>query len=308
MPTRGPYHATLVERPEVAFVVGALRVMLSRWRHWKCSPLFAALVLVATGCGAKKDAVSQEPLRIAAASDLQSALPRLAERFKARTGVETTLIFGASGRLSEQIRQGAPFDVFLAANEKFIRDLASEGTIKPESVQTYARGSLVLAAHRDMSDHVRTLDDLTKPEVKKIGLANPQTAPYGMAGKQALERAGLWDKLQPKIVIADSVRQALIYVQRGDVEAAFVGRAIADVPEIRPLEVDPSLYDPIIQALGIVSATRRPDDSGRFVRFVVGDEGQGILKEFGFAPPTQPRPSEAAAPTREPTKAVAPAP
>jgi molybdate transport system substrate-binding protein len=123
-----------------------------------------------------------------------------------------------------------------------------------------------------------------------------------------LERAGLWDKLQPKIVIADSVRQALIYVQRGDVEAAFVGRAIADVPEIRSLEVDPSLYDPIIQALGIVSLTRRPDDSGRFVRFVVGDEGQGILKEFGFAPPMQPRPSEAAAPTREPAKAVAPAP
>jgi molybdate transport system substrate-binding protein len=282
--------------------------MLPRWRHWSCSSLLAVLVLVASGCSAKTDAVSQEPLRIAAASDLQSALPRLAERFKARTGLETTLSFGASGRLSEQIRQGAPFDVFLAANEKFVRDLASEEIIRPDSVRTYARGTLVLAAHRDIADRVSTLGDLTKPEVKKIGLANPQTAPYGAAGKQALERAGLWEKLQPKIVIADSVRQALIYVQRGDVEAAFVGRAIADVPEIRSLKVDSTFYDPIIQALGIVSATRRPDESRRFAGFVVGDEGQGVLKEFGFAPPMEPRPSDAAALTREPTKAVAPAP
>jgi molybdate transport system substrate-binding protein len=180
--------------------------------------------------------------------------------------------------------------------------------IKPDSVRNYARGTLVLAAYRDLGDHVRTLDDLTKPEVKKIGLANPQTAPYGAAGKQALERAGLWDKLQSKIVIADSVRQALIYVQRGDVEAAFVGRSIADVPEIRSLEVEGSLYDPIIQALGVVSATRRTGTSEQFLDFVVGDEGQRVLKEFGFAPPTQPRPSGTAAPTREPTKAIAPAP
>ena len=80
---------------------------------------------------------------------------------------------------------------------------------------------------------VRSLADLTRPEVKKIALANPETAPYGKAGKQALERAGLWDRLQPKIVLAESVRQALLYAQKGDAEAALVGRAIANVPEIR---------------------------------------------------------------------------
>ena len=80
---------------------------------------------------------------------------------------------------------------------------------------------------------VQSLDDLTRPEVKKIALANPAIAPYGKAGKQALERAGLWDQLQPKIVIAESVRQALLYAQKGDAEAALVGRAIANVPEVR---------------------------------------------------------------------------
>jgi molybdate transport system substrate-binding protein len=273
-----------------------------------CSPFFAVLVLASSGCSPKREADPKQPLRIAAASDLQSALPRLTERFQARTGIEATPVFGASGRLSEQIRQGAPFDVFLAANERFVRELASEGAIKPDSVRLYARGTLVLAVYHDMSDHVRTLEDLTKSEVKKIGLASPQTAPYGMAGKQALERAGLWEKLQPKIVFADSVRQALMHVQRGDVEAAFVGRAIAAVPEIRPVEVDPSLYDPIIQALGIVAATRRPDAAGQFARFVIDEEGQGILKEFGFAPPTQERPIEPARSRPETARSATPEP
>ena len=150
-----------------------------------------------------------------------------------------------------------PIDVFLSANEAFVRDLASEGLIRPESVHAYARGSLVLAVYRDLGDKVGSLADLTKPEVKKIALANPVTAPYGKAGKQALERAGLWTKLEPKIVFAESVRQALLYAQKGDAEAALVGRAIASVPEIRPVEVDPALYDPIVQALGVVAASGR---------------------------------------------------
>ena len=113
----------------------------------------------------------------------------------------------------------------------------------------------------------------TRPEVKKIALANPATAPYGKAGKQALENAGLWDQLQPKIVIAESVRQALLYVQKGDAEAALVGRAIANVPEVRPVEVDTQLYDPIIQALGIVAASRRSADAERVCPFRRGWRG-----------------------------------
>ncbi len=83
----------------------------------------------------------------------------------------------------------------------------------------------------------------------------------------------MWDQLQPKIVIAESVRQALLYAQKGDAEAALVGRAIASVPEIRPVEVDPKLYDPIIQALGIVAATARAGDAEQFARFVLDARG-----------------------------------
>jgi molybdate transport system substrate-binding protein len=224
------------------------------------------------------------PLRIAAASDLQAALPRLGVRFHEKTGVVIRPTFLSSGVLTRQIRQGAPYDVFLSANEAFVRDLARDGSIRPESVHPYARGSLVLAVYRELGDDVRSLADLEKPEVKKIALANPETAPYGRAGKQALERAGLWEKLPSKIVIAESVRQALMYAQKGDAEAALIGRAIAGVPEVRVVDIDPGLYDPIVQALGVVVDSTRRNEAEAFARFVLDPEGQAILKEFGFQP------------------------
>src|SRR5262245_15893102 len=148
-----------------------------------------------TGCGNPGGATrpdpaararSLSPLRIAAASDLQAALPRLGERFRIRSGIAITPTFLSSGVLAQQIKQGAPYDVFLAANEAFVRDLAGGGFIRPESVHAYARGSLVLAVHGDLGDRAGSLADLTRPEVKKIALANPESAPYGKAGKQAL--------------------------------------------------------------------------------------------------------------------------
>jgi molybdate transport system substrate-binding protein len=242
-------------------------------------------LLWAPGChGTKAPPAPAAPLRIAAASDLQLALPKLRDQFQARTGIATELSFGASGRLAEQIKAGAPFDVFLAANQAFVRDLADQGFVKPESVHSYARGSLVLAVYHELGDQVRSLADLTKPELKKVALANPATAPYGKAGKQALERAGLWTRVEPKIVLADSVGQALLYARKGDAEAALVGRAIANVPGVQVVEVDPQLYDPIVQAVGIVAVSARTADAERFARFVLGEEGQRTLKEAGFAP------------------------
>lgn len=258
-------------------------------RRDSSSPILVglAIVILCGGCHSRSDPEGQGPplgpLRIAAASDLQSALPILAKRFTDRTKVELTLTFGSSGLLAEQIKAGAPFDVYLAANQSFVQGLASGGFIRPDSIQSYARGSLVLAVHRDSGGAIERLADLEKPEIKKIALANPESAPYGAAGKQALERAGLWSKLGPKIVQAESVRQALQFVQSGNAEAGLVGRALSNLPELRIVEVEPSLYDPIVQALGIVTRTKRTKDSEKFAAFVLGDEGQAILREVGFA-------------------------
>jgi molybdate transport system substrate-binding protein len=222
------------------------------------------------------------PLRIAAASDLQRVLPRLVERFQARTQATTTLTFDSSGRLAEQIRAGAPFDVFLSANTRFVTDLASEGLIVSETVRPYARGSLVLCVHKSVREDVSDLSALKQARVRKIAIANPEYAPYGIAARQALERAGFWSSLEPKIVRAESVRQAMVYVQNGDAEAALVSRALADVPEVRVVEIDRSLYEPLIQAAGVVAATTQRDRAAEFLDFTVGEEGQGILRAAGF--------------------------
>src|SRR5271157_1095653 len=238
--------------------------------------------LTAAGCDRGPRAAAQ-PLRIAAASDLQRVLPRLIERFQNQTPstVTPTLTFDASGQLAEQIKAGAPFDLFLSANVKFVTDLAAAGLVEPASVQPYARGSLVLCLHRAAGDQVRGLADLSGPEIKRIAIANPEYAPYGLAARQALERAGLWSSLESKIVRANSVRQAMIYVQNGDAEAALVSHALV-APEVRVIEVDAALYDPLIQALGIVAATKQRDRARALAQFILGGEGQAILRESGF--------------------------
>src|SRR5271157_2324284 len=238
--------------------------------------------LTAAGCDRGPRAGAQ-PLRIAAASDLQRVLPRLIERFQSQapTAMTPTLTLDASGQLAQQIKAGAPFDLFLSANVKFVSDLAAAGLVEPASVQPYARGSLVLCLHRAAGDQVRGLADLSRPEIKRIAIANPDYAPYGLAARQALERAGLWSSLESKIVRANSVRQAMIYVQNGDAEAALVSHALV-APEVRVIEVDVALYDPLIQALGIVAATKERDRASALAKFILGDEGQAILRENGF--------------------------
>ena len=247
----------------------------NRWR-W-----FLPLIAVGMGgCGPEPPEIPK--LRVAAASDLQNALPILAVAFRQDHAVEVVPTFGASGQLAEQIKQGAPFDVFLSANRAFVERLAERGVVDPGSVQPYARGSLVLAVNKLSAIKVANLNDLTKPEIRKIAIANPDTAPYGMAAKQALQKAKLWDILRPKLVPADSVRQALQFVQSGNAEVGFVGRAIAEVREAVIVPLPGDVCDPIVQYLGIVKRTDRPDEARAFVEFVLSEPGQGILRDLGF--------------------------
>jgi molybdate transport system substrate-binding protein len=242
--------------------------------------IVAFLLVLTLGCG--QPAPELPKVRVAAASDLQHALPILAAAFRHDHEIEVVPTFGASGQLAEQIMQGAPFDVFLSANREFVDRLAKEGTVKPDSLKPYTRGELVLAVNKLWGVKIESIQDLTKAEVHKIAIANPETAPYGMAAKQALERAGLWDTLKPKIVPAESVRQALQFVQSGNAEVGFVGRSIADVPEAVVVSLPLDSCDPIIQFLGIIARSEHPDEARQFVEFVLSEVGQGILRDLGF--------------------------
>jgi molybdate transport system substrate-binding protein len=253
----------------------------------RCLYILVPLFLTAAGCGGggtKVDvAPPVAPLRVAAASDLQAALPVLAERFGAAHRMEVVPVFGASGMLAKQIAQGAPFDVFLSANKTFVDDLAAKGAVNAASVTPYAEGHLVLVVSRQAGVAVSGLADLTKPEVKRIAIANPETAPYGFAAKQALEKSGL-EAVGPKLVHAESIRQALQFVQTGNAEVGLVARSVANVPEVRQVELDRTLYDPIVQYMGVVAHAGNPGAARQLADFLLSDEGQKLLVSFGFDP------------------------
>ena len=245
-------------------------------------------MLFVPGCGSARHAPAakaQAELNVAAASDLQGVLPLLAGRFTAATGIKVTPIIGASGQLAQQIRQGAPFDVYLSANMTFVRDLANEGLIEPDTVRFYACGQLVLVVNRTSGIAAEGLSTLTHPEVKRIAIANPELAPYGLAARQALQKAGLWESVKPKLVQAETVRQALQYVQTGNADAGLVAHSVSRVPEVAVIEIASVLYEPIFQGLGVVARSSREQSARRFIQFLLGKDGQSVLASCGFGPP-----------------------
>jgi molybdate transport system substrate-binding protein len=278
--------------------------MMSRSAAVIVSLMLPLALALAAGCGGGGLPAPAEPLRVAAASDLQPALADLEAGFRKATGRAVQLVAGSSGTFAQQIRQGAPFDVFLSADREYARALEKEGVIVAGSVKAYALGTLVLALRAEADGGVATLEDLARPEVKRIAIANPEHAPYGRAARQALEEAGLWEGLQPKVVLADSVRQATQFVETGNADAGLVGKAVADAAGLATRPVPPRLYDPIVQGLGIVAASKQREHAQAFVDFLLAPDGQDILRAHGFAAP---RPGGAAptgpppAPTAEPS-------
>jgi molybdate transport system substrate-binding protein len=231
-----------------------------------------------SGCGAPKP-TGPAPIRVAAASDLQTVMPILISRFKLDTGLDVEPVFGASGQLAQQIKAGGPFDLFLSANRKFVDDLEKDGSIQPGLARPFTRGSLVLAVYELTDPGIKGLADLADPRIKAVAIANPETAPYGAAAKQAIERAGLWEKVRPKLVIAESIRQTLQFVESGNAEVGLVGKALGKAKGVRLIPLPPDVCDPIIQAMGLIS---KRDEARQFADFLLSDEGQGILRDFGF--------------------------
>jgi molybdate transport system substrate-binding protein len=171
----------------------------------------------------------------------------------------------------------------------FVRDLAKEGLIESDSVRAYARGRLVLVVNRSSGVTVQGLKALSQEKVKRVAIANPEFAPYGRAAQQALETSGLWDVLKPKVVQAETVRQAMQFVQTGNAEAGLVAHSVAGVPEVIATDIDPALYEPIFQGLGIVSSSNNAVVARQFARFLLEADGQRVLTSFGFGPSPEKR-------------------
>jgi len=228
-------------------------------------------------------------LTVSAASDLTYAFGEIGKQFEAETGHKVVFNFGSTGQLTQQIEQGAPVDVFAAANVSFVEDLERQGLILPDTKQLYARGRITLWTRADSPLQIASLADLTRPEVRRIAIANPDHAPYGVAARQAMQTAGIWEAVQPKLVLGDNVRQTLQYAETGNVDVAIVALSLS-MPATggtsgRWTLIPQELYPPIDQALAVIKDTKHEGAARAFATFVNGPQGRQIMRKYGLILP-----------------------
>jgi molybdate transport system substrate-binding protein len=247
----------------------------------------AAVLLVLTACGLLRGGEdARVTLTVSAASDLRFAFEELGGVFTRETGVNILFNFGSTGQLAQQIEQGAPVDVFAAANVAFVEDLVSRGHILPDTQALYARGFIILWTREDSPLQLQRIEDLLQPGVQRISIANPAHAPYGVAAEQALRSAGLWDEVQSRVVFGENVNQAFQFAQTGNVDVGIIALSLGmAVDEGRYTIIPQELHSPIDQALGVVASTRHEREARSFAEFVNGPTGRPIMERYGFILP-----------------------
>ncbi len=251
-----------------------------------------AFLAVAAACPRPAWTAEGGSLTVAAAASLQPVFREIGRLFSAGAeGGGAIFVFGASGSLARQMEHGAPYDVLVSAEERWVAALAEKGIIESASVAPYARGrlALVLFRARGFRDPGKPigkagLGRLAAEGVRHIALANPTHAPYGAAAREVLRNVGLWRALEAKLVYGENVRQALTFVETGNAEAGLVAESIAGSSRLTWLPVDDGLHRPIRQALGIRAATRHRAEAERFVALLTGSDGRRILSGFGLVP------------------------
>lgn len=232
----------------------------------------------ANGCQRQTEPAAT--IQVAAASDLTLAFEELGRLFEQRSGQKVTFSFGASGALAKQLAQGAPFDLFAAANPSFAAQVVKSGACDGSSQALYARGYLVAWSKQKS---LASLADLTSPDVQRIALANPEHAPYGKAAREALIKAGLWGELEQKIVHAENVRQALQFAETGNADVAVVARSLVVRSSAgHQLHVDPALHAAIEQTLVVCRRGKNETGGRAFAELVESAEGQALLARYGF--------------------------
>lgn len=235
---------------------------------------------------------AQVPPVIAAASDLRFAVEDIADSFRARTGQTVRLAFGSTGNFARQIREGAPYEMFMAADESFVLDLARDGFTRDEGV-LYAEGRLALAvpttgsallADGTLADLRRALDD---GRVTRFAIANPDHAPYGMRAREALERAGLWQAIKPKLVLGENVSQAAQFALSGSTDGGLIAWSLARAPQLRARGrfalVPTDRHAPLLQRMALLR------DAGpvaqAFFDHMQHPDARAIMARYGFALP-----------------------
>lgn len=244
--------------------------------------LFVFGLIGVLGC---TDPSEEQTVSIATAANMQLAMEEIGLAFEEQTGIKVSISAASSGTLTNQIRQGAPFDLFISANMRYPNQLFEDG-LAVSSPQVYAFGTLIICSSENQP--VTTINDLTNPEIDKIAIANPETAPYGMAATEALKMAGILDSVSHKIVYGESIGQVNQYILSGNVDIGLTSASVMGTTEFSQgcwyVEVDRSLYKPIEQ--GIVKLQHGVNENAAatdlFYDFMFSNSTNDILVKFGY--------------------------
>lgn len=229
-----------------------------------------------------------EKITVAAAADLKFALDAIVVLFsKAHPTDQVETIYGSSGKFQTQIQQGAPFDMFFSADIAYPQELKTEGFAASE-VRPYAVGRIVLwSASRDASK--MTLDNLADPAIQKIAIANPKHAPYGKRAEQALRAAGMWDKIEAKLVYGENIAQTAQFVQTGNAQIGIIALSLALGADLSKLGgyalISDSLHQPLEQGFIITKRAAENPLAQTFARFMLSQEARAMMIRYGFVLP-----------------------
>lgn len=230
-----------------------------------------------------------ESLSIAAAANLIYALDALNAEFKrSAPDVAVTSTFGASGNLFAQIKNGAPFDVFLSADTDYPQQVVAAGLGDSTSLRTFATGRLVFWTTRPDFDVSELTVALRSPRIKKLAIAQPRSAPYGRAAQVVLEKLGVWTAIQPRVVFGENITQTAQFIETGNADAGFVAFSLVLSPRLAHLgrwtEVSPALYAGVPLDHAVVLTTRGAANPAaqRYLAFLGSDAAKKILRDFGY--------------------------
>jgi molybdate transport system substrate-binding protein len=257
---------------------------------------FVRLILIAflaalSGVSIPRAESADREINVAAAADLSSALQEVVNNYEKLSGVVVKLSFGASGALTQQIQNGAPFDIFFSADMDYPKQLIAGGQAESASLYRYAVGRLVLWVPSDSPLDVahKGIDVLLDPFVKKISIANPQHAPYGRAAVATLKHYGLYEKVSGELVLGENVSQAAQFVESGNAQAGFVALAHAIAPAMqgkgRYWMVPAEAYTPLDQGAVLISRSSHRQDAAAFLEYLKTAEVGTLLQRYGFSLP-----------------------
>ncbi|MFN6063940.1 MAG: molybdate ABC transporter substrate-binding protein [Bacteroidota bacterium] len=252
--------------------------------------LLLFFVFIFLGCEPSERKIPKKTINIAVSANMQFAMRDIALLFEKKENIKVEIMIGASGKLTHQILNGAPFHLFVSADTLFTRKIITKGMgIGQQHI--YAIGSLVLWTNRKDLKNKNLFNLLTNSNVNKISLPNPNTAPYGFQAKLALEKAGLWKKISSKVILGESIAQATQYIYSGVCEVGFVSKSVLFSPELKNKgywqEVPNHLYEPIYQGFVITQWGQENNmkASTSFSQFMKTPAVKDILLKNGYQLP-----------------------